>query len=63
MEGNIKEFICKNPNSRFKGILNESVINGKISLKFVFELNSENCYWPVNSSLYELINDGWVEIK
>lgn len=51
---------CKNPNSKFKGILHNDIINGKHSHNFVFQKDSECCFWPVNSSLQELIQDGWV---
>lgn len=60
---NIKSFICKNPNSKFKGLLHDSIINGERSLGFVFEKDSENCFWPVQSSRYDLLTDGWVEVN
>lgn len=46
--------ICKNPNSKFKGQLR---LNYPIA--FVFDLGSENTIFPVHTSLYELLNDGW----
>lgn len=60
---NIKQFICGNPNSKFKGILNEDIILGKKNIGICFYPDSENCYWPINSSLFELLNDGWIQIN
>lgn len=57
MKNNCRTYICNNPNSKYKGILNLHMEIG-----FVFYSNSENCYWPVNSSYYELMKDGWIEI-
>lgn len=45
--------------SKFDGILNKDVLSGKREIEFCFKSDSEKCYFPVNSSLYELINDGW----
>lgn len=59
MSENIKTFVCKNPNSKFKGILNDDSILGNQSVNFVFESTSDNCYWPLNSNMLELIEDGW----
>ena len=55
---NCKTLICKNPKSKFKGFLKLNIPIG-----FTFYPDSENCYWPINSSLYELISDGWEIVK
>lgn len=60
---NTKTFICKNPNSKFKHILSEDVIKGRRNIGFVFSPVSDNCYYPVVSSLYELMVDGWEEVN
>ena len=49
-----KVLICKNLNSKFKGQLRLNY-----PIVFVFDLKSENTIFPVYSSLYELLNDGW----
>lgn len=49
-----RPMICKNPNSKFKGILRLDY-----PIYFIFYVDSENCFFPVNSSLFELLNDGW----
>lgn len=56
---NIITFRCHNTKSKFKYILNSDVISGQRTLNFVFHSNSWNCFWPIKTSLYELINDGW----
>lgn len=58
---NIKKFWCKNPNSKFKGILADKIIAGEQPCSFCFNLDSENCFYPINSTRYELIEDGWEE--
>lgn len=45
--------------SKFDGILSKEVLSGKREIEFCFKSDSWECYFPVNSSLYELINDGW----
>ena len=52
-------FRCNNPNSIFKGILSKDIINGVRPCGFVFYVDSENCFWPLNTSLYELLTDSW----
>ncbi len=52
-----RTMICLNPDSKFKGRLRIGVKIG-----FVFHMDSDNCLWPVISSMYELINDGWVTV-
>lgn len=56
---NCKEMICKNPNSKFKGILSDDVVNGIRSIGFVFRETHEEAFWPVNTTCYELLKDGW----
>lgn len=59
MKNNSRKMLCTNSNSKFKGIL---LMNTEIV--FIFYPDSENCFWPVSSSLFELVEDfyGWVVI-
>lgn len=57
---NIKRMFHSNPEkSKYKGILSSRVFSGEYGYGFVFYPDSEKCHWPVESSLYELILDGW----
>ena len=63
MSPNIRYFVHKNPRkSRFWNILSMRVFNGEPGFGFVFEPMSDNCFWPVSASAYELLKDGW-EVK
>ena len=59
---NCRTMICLNPNSRFRNILSNDVIDGKRTIGFVFYEDSEISYFPLNTSLYELKQDGWVDV-
>jgi hypothetical protein len=62
IHSNIKLFICKNPNSKFKGLLHDDIILGLRKIGFCFYKDSENTFWPIFSSRFELINEGFVEV-
>ena len=57
----IRTFRCHNPNSKFRGVLPDSSIDGVNTVNFVFNSVNEKAYWPLNISYYELIKDGWKE--
>lgn len=59
MTNDCKTLRCNNPNSIFKGILAENVIDGSRNIGFVFYPTHDKCFWPVNTTYFELIKDGW----
>lgn len=63
MSSHVKYFICKNPNSKFATIFNSSVNNGLQKIGIVFYPDSEKCFWPIQSSMFELLSEGWVEVN
>lgn len=56
---NVKTFICRNKNSKFRGVLRTKIINGESPCNFVFRLDSDNCFWLVDSNFEDLLRDGW----
>lgn len=52
---------CNNSNSKFKNMLDSEIINGNATHIFVFQSNNNDmCFWPIESTLKELLEDGWV---